>query len=246
VKSLAVIFIFVLSLIDTSAQSLDPKYYVFGTFIDYSAGVRRGSFSTNIGRSKFEVWYKPSRWQFPEMRRMEEVTGLPFKPESWKEGCKYCDTVYKLEVTDSSWKLNKFYKCKRYLLFETKSHNELKKRVWNWKCEFRKKVVLNATRLQKLSYLAGVGYRLENVAKDTITLELLEAPVKMECVTELLIEFGCTILSNEQTKLKHSSIGNNLYSVSFIPTDEIFNLLNEGVERKKLFTNTSNHYRGPW
>lgn len=235
-KSAAVILLLCLSGLTSFCQSLDPKYYVFGTLRDYTGGPRN-LFSTNMENSTFEVSYRPSRWQYPEMKRTEEVTSLKYVPASWTEGCKYCDTICKLDVPPA-WKLKEFYNCHEILTVETTSPTEGKVKVWNWKCDFREEKVLKSAKQEKLSYVAGVCNRLENVSRDSIILELLEAPSKMECMKKILLEFGCTILSYEQTKMKHFSIGNNLYVITFIPTEEIFNLLNEGIESKKRFANT--------
>jgi len=234
VKSSIAVFFLWISFLSSFAQSRDPKYYVFGTLRDYSFT----SYCDNksFPNSKFEVRF---RGKIAEMRRMEEVTSIPFKPESYSEECKFCDTTYKWTAKNPSWKLKTFYRFNRgELCLKWTSPTEGEIRLWRWTCELRKDVILKATKQQKLSYLAGVFQEFEDVENDTISLNLYEAPAKMECVKELLNEFGCVIVVDEQKVLNHFTVRNNLFSISFIPTDEILSLFNEEVKRKKQFSNT--------
>lgn len=230
----------------SSSQSLDPLYYVFGVMSqDYSYGAHGGE-KKNLPHSRLAVKLGKEyiARHAAEMKRIEEVTSLefkPVKPEVSLEECPACDTTYVLTMKKRSWQLNRFYKFDKPKLFcEWTSPTRGKVKSWSWTSELRKEMLLEATRKEKLSFLAGAFLAFQETQKDTISFGALRAPAKIECIKELLIEFGCTIIIDELKDTDNPSIWNDFYSISFIPTDEILRLINEEVESKKRFANTTN------
>ncbi len=220
-KKTTIILIILFSSLATIAQDLDRTFYLFGSLEDY------------MGRQYPKN--NPLQWSYimtlnqdriGEIKRIEEVTGSKFNRIKKQKGCRNCQEFYDLKSFFRAKKINSFYdfnknKGKRDLLGFTFYTGQLK-------CD----KLLNATKNQQISFLAGQFLTAGEKTEKTYKLTLYNSSDRYECLIKLLVSLECEIIIKE--KVDGIPVD---YFIEFKPTDGIKKVLDNEILKKHTLAN---------
>lgn len=219
IKKTAFILLLLFSSLLTIGQELDKTFYLLGSLEDY------------MGRTYPKN--NPKQWSYintlqqdriGEIKRIEEVTGVKVKKKNKEKGCDNCQELYVLKSFSRAKKINSFYdfnknRIGRDLLGFAFYTGQLK-------CD----KILNATRAQQISFLAGQFLTAGEKTENAYQLTLYNAPIRYECLIQLLRKLDCKITLEEQ--VQRIPVG---YYITFVPNDEIKKVLDKELLIKKSF-----------
>jgi len=221
-KKATIILILMFSGLWTIGQNLDRTFYLLGSLEDYMG---RHYPKNNPGQWSYIMTLHQDR--IGEIKRIQEITGTKFTQRKKKKDCRNCQEFYDLKSFNLAKKMNSFYdfsknKGMKDLLGFTFYTGELK-------CD----KILNSTKNQQISFLAGQFLTAGEKKEKTYKLTLYNSPERYECLIKLMEKLECTVIKEE--KVDGIPVG---YFIEFIPTVEIKKVLDNEILKENTLANT--------
>jgi hypothetical protein len=222
-KKATIIILLLFSGLWTIGQDIDRTFFVLGSLGDY------------MGRHYPKN--NPKQWSYimtlhqdriGEIKRIQEVTGTKFTRRKKKKDCRNCQEFYDLKSFCRAKKINSFYdfnkiKGKKDLLGFTFYIGQLN-------CD----KLLNATKTQHISFLAGQFLTSGEKIENTYRLTLYNSPDRFECLIKMLKGLECEIIVKEKVNGIPVS-----YFIEFEPTDELEKVLDNEILKKHSLANST-------
>lgn len=204
-------------------QDIDRAFYLLGSLEDY------------LGRHYPKN--NPRKWSYimtlhqdrtGEIKRIQEVTGAKFTRRKKKKDCRNCQEFFDLKSFCRAKKINSFYDFNK-----NKGMRDLSGFTFftgQLKCD----KILNATRIQQISFLAGQFLTTGEKTENTYKLTLYNSPDRYACLIKLMEKLECKVILEE--KADGIPVG---YFIVFEPTDEIKKVLDNEILKEHTLANST-------
>lgn len=222
-KKATIIVLLLFSGLWTIGQDIDRTFYLLGSLTD------------DMGRHYPKN--NPRQWSYimtlhqdriGEIKRIQEITGAKFARRKEKKDCRNCQEFFDLKSFYQAKKINSFYDFNR-----NKGMRDLLGFTF-FTGQLRCNKILNATRIQQISFLAGQFLTAGEKTGNTYKLSLYNSPDRFDCLIKLLESLDCKILLNEKVDGIPVS-----YFIEFVPTDEIMKVLDHEILKKHTLANST-------
>lgn len=216
-KKATIILLLLFSGLGTIGQDLDKTFYLLGSLEDYCG--------RNYPKNNPLQWgYITTLHQgrIGEIKRIQEITGAKFtKPVKIKTRGK-AHAFYNLKSLSWAKKINSFY--------DFTKNKKIRDRFGfpHYNGQLRCDEILNATRNQQLSFLAGQFLTAGEKTEKEYNFTLYNSPDRYNCLIKLLKKLECEVIREEMV------FGYPVdYFIDFIPTNEIQKILDNEILKKE-------------
>ncbi|MGM0566192.1 MAG: hypothetical protein ACQESX_05490 [Bacteroidota bacterium] len=221
-KKATIILLLIYLSLATVGQRLDRTFYLLGTLEDYMG---RHYPKNNPGKWSYIMTLHQDR--IGEIKRIEEVTGAKFKQRRKQKNCSNCQEFYELKSFFRAKKINSFYEFNKNKGMRDKLGFTFYTGQLN--CER----ILNATKDQQISFLAGQFLTDGEKKAQAYKLALYNSPNRFECLLKVLQNLKCEVIRKEE--VEGIPVG---YFIEFKPTDMIKKIIDIEILKKHTLVNS--------
>lgn len=210
-------------------QNINPKYYVFA-FTDNN-NCRIG---WNSSPSNLVLDISIHKDSIGKLKRIEEVTKFKFRKKAIKEDPNSNYRRFKIKYHNKAdWRMEEFYS------FSKLEYDTLTNIQW-WLGEFKYESIMNKSKNDKESFLAGLFLAYGKIQSDTFCIKIKNDSIKFDVFRKLINEFHSYIIE-EKVELKIRDNGgslNDYFYMKFMPSAELKKILEYEIKRKKTLANS--------
>ncbi len=224
-----ILFILSFSLIQTIySQDVVPEFYWLG----YSTSTEKEIGCSSLP-DKLPLYIYIEEKDSLKMSYLIEITTIKFKRNKYQADCSNCHQWFTSKKPPKSWTEGKYFD------FDSTKFDSVDQVQW-YKPYFKTAFLLNAKKIEKISYLKGLYLSSGKKDSSQITLTIYENIGKSNATKKLLHSFGIeeVTIKIETNFVENGLVLENKAEITFLPSQELLFELEKEIEINKTLANT--------